>query len=55
MGGIAGTKHLRKNCTFCHFVLLCLLFWLNWEFLVTAEPSAGITAWDGSAAFALGF
>lgn len=49
-------KRLSKNLHIFWFVsaLLCPVFWLNWELLITAVPSAGITAWDGSAAFALG-
>lgn len=55
--GMAGMKCLSKNCTFPLFVsvLLCPLFRLNWELLIIAIPSTGITAWDGSTAFSLGF
>ena len=54
--GIAGMKCLSKNCTFCRFVsvLLCPLFQLNWELLIIAIRSTGITAWDGSTVFSLG-
>lgn len=39
--GIAGIKCLSKNCTFHCFVsvLLCPLFWLNWELLIIAIHS----------------